>query len=641
MTSKFKGFLRRKNVGTILDVENHSNLFYKDFSRFISNINPNNDDDVNKLNRFLDLLRYAQVYIDDKGKIVDKRYEGLLNWIIALGISKGIDEKIRKFNRDISHLESIKSLINWDKNSNYYFNCFNSCNSLIFERFNATTYSPKLSVEIEEIIDVSSLCMRNILLENKKVDINRLNDYKTFQNDILNRIQYFEIVKMWKYANAEISENNEGIFVDCANDISKAFVTTRDLNQENRDLRSYIYKDLKSDNLINKKSDAELIGLGEEFFLGLDESDSKKVERFLKLKNYVLYDISLEDWIGILLSLKEAAVRRAKQSQYFLPLDDLVKSMNNISRIQLVARVLSFKNDFLDTPFLISNGVIYAYIPSLIICDPIHLVHIAIKYCEDKRLVRLRGKNFEKTIGRMLESSQYNYCKAEYDKSSGKEIKIQYSNYKHEYDLMAEDDNDDIAVIECKTFMDPFSYRDYRIEMDKMYVNNSEGYLINDSRHFIDLKKGGYKILKQNVQKGRNLYSNVSLRNFMNKHDNWNTSYSVFISNMFFPKDLVAEWQIKYNFYFIHWFEFNRVIKRRPLNTDCGYCNGQLAQSSSINEKINGFNKRTLKRISNIQLLSLLHERRSEYESEHEYIPNKLIKHKKEVLPNGILSYYE
>lgn len=641
MTSKFKGFLKRKNVGTIVEVENHSDDFYKDFSRLINDINPNNDDDINKLNRFLDLLRYAQVYIDDEGRIVDKRYEGLLNWIITLGISKNIDEKIRKFNREISYLKSIKSLINWDTNFNYYINCLNSCNSLLFKRFNTMIYYAKLPVEIEEIIDVSSLCMRNILLKNKKVDIDELNDYKTFQNDILNRIQYFEIVKMWKYANSEISENNEGISVNCINDLSKAFVITRDLNQENRNLYLHIYKDLKSDNLINKKSDAELVGLGEEFFLGLDENDSRRGERFLKLKNYILYDISLEDWIKILLSLKKAAAKRAKQRQYFFPLDDLVKSMNDISRIQLIARVLAFKNDFMDTPFLICDGVIYAYIPSLIFCDPIHMVHIAIKYCDDKKLVRLRGKNFEKTVGRMLESSQYNYCKAEYDKSSGKEIKIQYSNYKHEYDLMAEDDNKDIAVIECKTFMDPFSYRDYRIEMDKMYVNSSEGYLINDSRHFIDLKKGGYKILKQNVQEGRNLYLNISLRKFMDNHDNWNTSYSVFISNMIFPKDLIIEWQSKYNFYFIHWFEFNRVIKRIPLDTDCSYCNGKPIQSSSINEELNGFTNTTLKRISNIQPLSLLHERRAKYESKHIYIPNKLITHRKEVLPKVILSYYE
>lgn len=127
MGKKFKGFLRKKYVGSIEDVNKHSEQFFKDFSKCISE-NSNSQDEHSKLTRFIDLLKFSDVYINDEGDIVDSRYERLLNWILLLDIDKNINDKINRMNKELNLILEIKSQVINQNSISVLYNRIQNCN---------------------------------------------------------------------------------------------------------------------------------------------------------------------------------------------------------------------------------------------------------------------------------------------------------------------------------------------------------------------------------------------------------------------------------------------------------------------------------------------------------------------------------
>ena len=97
--------------------------------------------------------------------------------------------------------------------------------------------------------------------------------------------------------------------------------------------------------------DDYLIGLGEELFWGLDESDKKVYLRLDLLKNTMLYDITILRWVECLRSLRKSVIYKyEKYRKCFFNINEL--NIEDVETIQ-IAKILSFHNDFLDTPFLV------------------------------------------------------------------------------------------------------------------------------------------------------------------------------------------------------------------------------------------------------------------------------------------------
>lgn len=618
MGKKFKGFLNKEYVGSIEEVNKHSDQFYKDFSLYIYD-KVQVRKEYTKLSRFIDLLKISDVYITDMGDILNLKYDSLLDWILILNVDEEINNKINRMRNELKLLQNIKSEYLYDSSSKLH-DFIQKCNYL----FNNEYLKQNIS-NIENIISITSYYYKQI----DDVEINLLNKQNENPDLKFYDFYFFEIVKMWKFSDAKISKNNDGkIYVNNINDISNAFVVTRNLNKDNRNLARNLSLSKK---MGSHRIDDYLIGLGEELFLGLDESDKKVYLRLDLLKNTMLYDITILRWVECLRSLRKSVIYKyEKYRKCFFNINEL--NIEDVETIQ-IAKILSFHNDFLDTPFLVLDKEIFVYAPALIIGDIVHYLNIAIKYSRDKSIQNMRGNNFENTIGRLLDYHGNDFCKAEED-VYGNTIKLIYTenSRQHEFDLIASDDDERVVQIECKTFMDPFSYRDYRIGIDKMFSGKkNNGYLETDFMHFESLKNNGHNVIINNIKNHSDISKNKGVSTYFNKPRNWNDMYMMFISNYIFPSRMVKNWSNKYGINFVHWFEFNRLIKNIPLDKDWFIVNGVRVLNSEIETNITDkFNRNNIKEISDGQYISELVNHRSQKcklkFNEREWIPGVFVK---------------
>ncbi|MGS0677951.1 hypothetical protein [Lactobacillus johnsonii] len=652
MSKKFKGFLKKRYVGSITEVQKHPEQFYQDFCKYVYQIQEKDIDDQ-KLSRFVELIRITDIYIDDEGNIINPNYDILFDWILNIDVNDEVRKQIINFKKGINYLSEMKKrFIKYSNPFEYYLNCFQSSNYKFKLELNKKKKKTNECENIENNISIASFCFRKI--KNDSLNLELLNNAVKFDDkyigNIFSHIQFAEIVKMWKFSEAKIYRRKNKIIVDNINDYSKSFVVTRNINQENRNLQAN-YSFLKNKDIPKKlKIENCLKGLGEEFFKGLDEKDKDRLRRWKEFKNFSVYGISIERWIEILVEFKEHAFEYfSKTGKYVAEITKVSgDKLGDYGELNLIANVLNFKNDFLDTPFFTCSGRLYVYLPAVIICDPVHVMHVVLKYNKDTTIQNMRGNNFEETIGRLLEKRSNLYCKAEKDKNSGKDIKIQFGKKQHEIDLIVEDDEGKLVSIECKTFMDPFNYRDYRIELDKMYANDSNGYLESDNSHYKALKNGGYKMIKRNVENSNaNISKNKSLRRLFSKPRDWNSLYAVFLTNLIFPKSLIKKWNKTYCFNFVHWFELHRLINKSPLNEDVywtnidGYRVGLKYKKFDIN--FNGFTRETIEKINDVQPLSRLVEERRDIKFNNEWgvVSNKLTINELEPIKGIIIRYYE
>jgi len=629
MGKKFKGFLNKEYVGSIEEVNKHSDQFYKDFASYIYN-NVQKGREYSKLSRFIDLLKISDIYVTDMGDVVGSKYDNLLEWILTLNIDKDIDNKINRMWKELKLIQIIKNdyLGNSD-NDPYDF--IHKCNYIFKEEYikQKERKSGYVSSNMENAISTASYYFKQ--LDNISTELlNKQNN----KNLYFYEFNFVQIVQMWKFSDAQIVQDGNGkIIVDNINDISNAFVVTRILNKDNRNLA----RNISLSRLKIPSIDDYLIGLGEELFFGLDELDIKREMRFRLLRGTTLYGITIPRWIECLRIIRKAIIDEyEKYHKYFININRLNIRSEDYYEIRQIALILHFHNDFLDTPFLVLNKEIFVYVPAIIIGDAVHYLNVAIKYNKDRSIQNIRGNNFENTIGRLLDYHGNDFCKSEND-ICGNTIKIIYSEHsrQHEIDLLATDDDEQVVQLECKTFMDPFGYRDYRIEIDKMFAGQTNGYLENDSSHFKSLKNDGHKIISNNVRNQSAISQNKSVSNYFNKSRNWNDMYMIFVSNYIFPNKMVKEWNNRYSIYFIHWFELNRLIKKIPLDEDPVVVNGNEVLNSKIETSITDkFNKENIMRISEDQCISSL--------VNHRHFGNsKVVVKKIETIPNVYLRYYE
>ena len=417
------------------------------------------------------------------GDVVDLKYDNLLEWILMLDIGVGIKNKINRMRKELKLIQNIKS--NYLENSdNDSYESIQKCNYIFNKEYiKLKKYkSIYVSSNIENAISCASYYFKQINDINIEL-LNKQNNKDLFFYDF----KLVQIVQMWKFSDAQISQDDNGkIIVDNINDISNAFVVTRNLNKDNRNLA----RNISLSKLGVSSVEDYLIGVGEELFFGLDESDIDRDTRFQILRRTTLYGITIPRWIECLQIIKKAITDEYEKHQnYFININHLNIARADYYEIRQIAMILHYHNDFLDTPFLISNGEIFVYVPAIIVGDAVHYLNVAIKYSKDKSIQNTRGNNFENTIGRLLEYHGNDFCKSEND-DCGNSIKVIYSEHsrQHEIDLVATDDDEQVVQFECKTFMDPFNYRDYRIEIDKMFAGQTNGYLENDFGHFKSLK---------------------------------------------------------------------------------------------------------------------------------------------------------
>ena len=292
MGKKFKGFLNKTYVGSIEEVNKHSDKFYEDFSSYIHD-NVIKEREYSKLSRFIDLLKISDIYVTDMGDIVDLKYDKLLKWILMLDIDKDINNKISRMRKELRLLQDIKSnyLNNFDNDP---YDSIQKCNHIFNEEYIKLKEHKSINVSpnMENAVSFTSYYFKQI----SDTNIELLNKQKNIDL-VFYDFNFVQIVQMWKFSDAQVIQGNNGkIIVDNINDISNAFIVTRNLNKDNRNLA----RNISLSNLEIPKIEDFIIGLGEELFFGLDESDKNRDVRLQKLKCTTLYDITIPRWIECL-----------------------------------------------------------------------------------------------------------------------------------------------------------------------------------------------------------------------------------------------------------------------------------------------------------------------------------------------------
>ena len=232
MGKKFKGFLNKTYVGSIEEVNKHSDKFYEDFSSYIHD-NVIKEREYSKLSRFIDLLKISDIYVTDMGDIVDLKYDKLLKWILMLDIDKDINNKISRMRKELRLLQDIKSnyLNNFDNDP---YDSIQKCNHIFNEEYIKLKEHKSINVSpnMENAVSFTSYYFKQI----SDTNIELLNKQKNIDL-VFYDFNFVQIVQMWKFSDAQVIQGNNGkIIVDNINDISNAFIVTRNLNKDNRNL---------------------------------------------------------------------------------------------------------------------------------------------------------------------------------------------------------------------------------------------------------------------------------------------------------------------------------------------------------------------------------------------------------------------
>ena len=222
LSKKFKGFLKKRYVVSIIEVQQHPERFYRDFCKYVYQVQKKDTDDQ-KLSRFVELIRITDVYIDDDGNIINPNYNILFDWILNIDVNDEVKKQIINFKKGINYLSEMKKiLIKYSNPFEYYLNCFQSSNYKFKLELNKKKKNPNECENIENNISIASFCFRKI--KNDSLDIELLNNAVKFDNNyignIFSHIQFSEIVKMWKFSEAKIYKQKNKIIANCNNKLN-------------------------------------------------------------------------------------------------------------------------------------------------------------------------------------------------------------------------------------------------------------------------------------------------------------------------------------------------------------------------------------------------------------------------------------
>lgn len=594
MSKKFS--FNNEYIGSIIDINKDKEYFLKKVKLFIETLNSTSNCKIVK--RLVDLIKYTDIYFDDCGIIQNSEYRNILTEIKEKMTNDGIISCIENFEREFNILIAIRE--KWDikellGNSEYNYKLIQAISNRLKKNIERKELK-EIAKSLRDDIYLVSKSIHRLVKQNKLNPV-RLNFSSTDNYNFPKLDEYIYMFQLWKYADAKIDEDGNRIFINGVNDVSRSFVITRNLNQENRRLSADLQKNVQKERVYG-----ELRGVSEEYFKGYPVFRNSED---ILVNCGKLHNINLTKWIKFLNYLINLCKKNFLTSnKLFLKINE-----NQLGKDQLKMLVyLRFSIDLLDKPVIHIKNKDYLYIPLGIVMDPVHILSEMLK----KEWQNNRGHNFEKEIRRILNGK---YKKNDFN--------IKFKNGR-EIDALIEDDQKRPLFIECKSFSDPFSFKEYRIQIDKMY---SSKYLEHASKNYLYIKKI--------------LCSKGNHENLKNKYYNSQDTYGLFIANIIFPQKYRDVWRKKYGINFMHWFEFYRLIRKKPLDADYGWkfspnirkfhlvCISHIADSVSTHYLC----KQSVLKISELHPLEQLMMNR-------EKVENRIIKKEIQLPDNISLAYF-
>lgn len=519
-------FIATKNV---INKKENKITFYKKAKEYIldKSIDFSSELNIRKIDRLLNLLKWTNVFIDDKGKIINKDYIFLLKKLILRNdLIKSQRGKIKQFIVEVRLLQEVKRKL--DRNF------FTKIKDIVL----------KSTVDFK-YLDYETNCkyMSDYLHQhNKNLTLNKLNKIK-YRKRFINEQNYYLIVELWKYGNARISKKDKYIEVDAFTEELKCYLATIQINSAVRQLNYGVHFSNIKD--LDKYA---LQGIASIFYLKVkpsfydyDKDEQEILYRYFKQK---LYGVDIGKWLKYLfyLIIKMGKIfAEKKPKSYFATLIDEDVSFISKNERDIIIEKLTFNidSDLLDRPFI--NGK-FIFWPSLLHIDPVYIVSKLMRESSKKVTLNdkkikwqdLIGDQYEKYYYSLLDNNNY-VCQHTLYKKNGEETDLLFL------------DKDDIPVLtECKSFMNPHSLKDYINQLDKMYSN---GYIIKDTKHIAYFRNLGINNSDDSVYEPR-------LRNLCN----WKKSYGIFLANIIFPFSYIQKWKNYSDLYFIYDIDFYKTV---------------------------------------------------------------------------------
>lgn len=570
MSKRKKHFYSTTYIAKIYEINNDIEKFYVSTKEWLEgNLDNNIFIKINNQSilRLLNLLKYSDAIIDDHGNFSNVKWKNILKLMKKQNIDDYVKENIVKFEKDLLVIsEIISEYLNLDLTNQYKI--VSKINYDFDNMINhADSFNGKFITEsIEKNSFLLSVIIRQIIKNKNELDIFKLNA-KTNSNISLDSFHILIIIKMWKYGDASINKKNKfigklrkllgrrspKIQIKADTEFVKSFVINRELTTNNYNLMSNL-------NAYNTKSIEEFVkndisGLSEMVFAGINTVDS--LDKFNvsinEFKDNILFGIKIYDWLRAMYVIKLHILNNIKDIDMFIPLEDILNIDNEIFKIIIQKTTFNLSDfrsmdiDLLDKPIVHINGKYYVYKPAIFAMDPKVVIYKIMR--QDKNWNNKIGYNFEGEIENDLIDSEKQFLH---------NVRYRDDGIEHEIDFITEDEDLRNVFIECKTFTIPYSLKDYRLNLDKLY---SSKYIEHAYNHFNSLKKNkNHKNILKKLEKNN---SNTKYE-FINKQVNWENMYGVFTSNYILPNSYLKEFDEDMNY--VYWFDIHKLFHKIPLN---------------------------------------------------------------------------
>lgn len=524
-------------IGQIKVINDHPSVFYEKTSDFFGK-NPqlSNANNVKKIDRFIKLLKITNVFIDDDGNIKNPQYFCLSKKIVQE--KKALPCQINRIETLISEIKlilQIKDILHVSRLSN------------ILDRKFVRQYFA--NVDYETNVKYISDFIRKV----NKFSLFRLNQIHLNKKFIKDE-QFKKIVELWKYGNASLIKKNNRIKVCAATEVLKGYLATMQLNENIRHENTLLHISDDIDNL-DKYVLQDLIKIfyidispRMETYSNYSEEDKKKIQELIHKK---LFGIELFKWIRYICDLQIQVIKEYKNTntnKKFIKIPVLKNVLWTSKEQQKMIQKLSFTKkcrptiDLLDKPIIYGE---YLYLPSIIHADPTYIISNLMREDTEKQ-IKINGKY--KTWQDFIGYSFENYCYKIFKQENYLcQHTVAVKSKVHETDLLIVDKDSIPCLVECKTFTNPHSLKDYVIQIDKMY---SSGYLKHDSGHINYFKELG-------MENPKNFVFKEKLRGL----ENWDKSYGIFLSNIIFPSDYCQLWTKETTLKFIYEIDLYKLMK--------------------------------------------------------------------------------
>ncbi|TPR40386.1 hypothetical protein [Apilactobacillus micheneri] len=534
-------FIKNNYIASIPNANNEINDLLKKANDYIEKNNLSKQ----KLDRFINLLKYTDAIFDDNGNKTKFYYKSLnlINKIKVKVKDNDILNKIFKLLEDINKINELitkehKEFINYSYFSNDYYNL--NVSFLFIESY------------LKKYMDNYDKIDKNYLFVPKNSKFEK------------NKLLLIESIKYWKYGDANIiyDSNTSKVKIDSRNDTSLSFIRTRDIIKDQRifalslaqqlDVLNYDTRVFGTIYGLNELSYGEDLHTYNKNYMDLikDIFYGKIIYNYddipwIKKKDFIYFNglqMKIMRLVKFLVSIKEH-INIKKYNNDFSIVDT---TMLNNDEIRFIKKNVSLKKhlysrDILDTPFIICNdsklyifnNIIDTIDPAVIIARLLESDKILKSQKSSKSWNNNKGKNFQKRWNKILEKNIPHTPILE-------SLKMKKSA-PSEIDLLIGSSKIETLVLELKTFNFPTDIKEYRLNIDKMY---SSIYEIHFENNFNSFNNGSFD-------------NAISKKGYSPKDFSRNLCKPFFVSDYFFPRNMVKSSNINY----VHQYEINIYVK--------------------------------------------------------------------------------